>query len=91
MLDIINRKISGLCTLVLEENTYKQGFTNRNIYKWDLYRVDYPEGHRVLLQRFEHTDYAIIEADTVEFLFDILISERYTEWKNFDLVQENVE
>ena len=90
MLDAINKKISGLCTLVLEDSEYCKGFTNRRIYVSELYRVDYPEGTRVFLQKFEQSNPDIIEADIIEFLFDILISERYKDWKNYRLIEENV-
>jgi len=91
MLDLINRKISGLCTLVIESSCYEQAFTKRHMNVADIYRIDYPEGTRVLLIKFEQYDFEELEADIVEFFFDVLISERYKEWNNYDLVQKNIE
>ena len=90
MIDLINRKISGLNTLVIEKSVYKKAFTNRDVYHYVIYRVDYPECVRVCLQKFEHEVFLILEADVIEFLFDILISERYKEWQNYKLIEENV-
>jgi Na+-transporting NADH:ubiquinone oxidoreductase subunit NqrF len=90
MLDTINRKISGLCTLVMESSGYEQSFTHKYIHAVEIYRVDFPEGTRVLLTKFEQSDFEELEADIVEFLFDIIISERYKEWKNYKLIEENV-
>jgi hypothetical protein len=90
MINIINGKISGLNTLVIENDSSLHGFTKRILHKYFLYKVEYPEGIRVLLQKFESTDYLILEADVIEFLFDLIISERYKEWENYDLQQENI-
>jgi len=91
LIDCLNKKISGLCTIALDTNIEKQGFTNRPLFKYTVYRCDYPEGARTMLQKFESTDIGILEADVVEWLFDLLISERYREWKNYALVRKNIE
>ena len=90
MLDKINRKISGLNTLVIESSWYTQNFTKKFVHVAEIYKVDYPEEIRTSLVKFEQTDFNELEGDIVEFLFDVLISERYKEWKNYKLVEENV-
>jgi hypothetical protein len=79
IIDSINKKISGLCTLVLETNENKQSFTHKTLYNANLYQVDYPDGTRVLLKNFQSDDFDVLEADIVEYLFDIVISEKYKE------------
>ena len=90
LIDCLNRKISGLHTVQIDTNITKQAFTNRILFKYTLYRYDYPEGTRITLQKFESTDIDMLEADVVEFLFDILISGIYETWKNFDLVEKEI-
>jgi hypothetical protein len=85
MIDIINTKISGLNTLNFEYKMSKSTFTKRPLYSYILYRTDYPE--ETLTEIFktccERLDDA--EADLVEFLFDIIITEEYKKWKNYGL------
>jgi hypothetical protein len=77
IIDSINVKISGLCTLVLETNESKQAFTHKTLYDYNLYQVDYPDCTRVLLKNFQSENYDLLEADIVEYLFDIIITEKY--------------
>jgi len=76
-LDLINKKISGLCTLVVEKGVERQGFTNKNVFIFRLYQVNYPDTSRKLLKEFKNTGFDDLEADIFEYLFDILISGEY--------------
>jgi hypothetical protein len=85
MLDIINTKISGLCTLDYEEETKR--IFGRTTHFIALYRTDFPEGARTELVRYFGEKYDDVEADVVEYLFNIIIREEYKSWKNYDLVK----
>lgn len=73
----INMRISGLCTLQYEQE-WKKIF-GREAHILRLYKVNFPEDVRVLLKEFISTEWPILEADVIEYLFDILISGKYKE------------
>ena len=80
MLDIINVKISGLHTLTFDYID-KRVFGRTVLNGW-LYRNDYPEGTRIELKEFYGDKWEEFEADVVEYLFDIIITEKYRTFKN---------
>jgi len=89
MIDTINSKISGLKTLDLEF-TAKKTF-GRSFWEGALYLYEYPKCQRIFLKSFINDSFEEFEADVVEELFDIIITEKYKEWRNYDLVQKNEE
>ena len=84
MLDIINVKISGLNTLDFEQDS-KRVF-GRWFHTIALYKTDFPEGVRSLINSFHQEKYEDVESDVIEYLFDIIITEEYKKWKNYGLV-----
>jgi hypothetical protein len=73
ILDRFNLKISGLNTIVLEKDN-----SNKNIIY--AYLTTYPKGERMLLCTLK-------KKGIIDFLFDILISGKYKEWDNYDLIE----
>jgi|GEM_PF-4865000 len=80
LIDRINLKISGLNTLQIEKS-----LDGTCIY---LCKVRYPTEERILLGVFRYENK---EISVVDYLLQILMTQVYKQWENYDLVKENYE
>jgi hypothetical protein len=91
MLDTINSKISGVNTLTYSYTSTVGTFTRRELHKYTLYKTEFPTGETTVLGEFTSEDKDIAEADFFEELFDMIISEKFKLWSNYDLMKEDEE
>ena len=89
MIDLLNVKISGLHTLVCEYAMTMDSFRRKPNHKFIIWQVEYPEETRREIFRTNHDVFAYAEADVVEFLFNVIITEEYKKWKNYKLTSMN--
>ena len=90
-IDIINNKLTGLNTLVYEYTSKYVSFNRSILHTFELWLYDYPSGTRHRILGLTDSSKEDGEVSLIEFLFDIIITESYKKWPNYnkEIMEEN--